>query len=284
MNFKIVSDSSSNRFYMEGISYATVPLKIVTQVREYVDDENLNVAQMVEEIKQQSGRSGSSCPNVQEWLDAFEGADRIFAITITSNLSGSYSSAMQAKREYLSLNPDAKVCVLDSLSTGPEMLLIIEKLQEYIQAGADFDQIEKNIHAYMNHTHLLFGLKSLTNLARNGRVNPAMAAIAGALGICVIGKASNEGTLEQMHKCRGERKALKTMFSSMTELGFAGGKVRIDHCLNPEAAEQLKSLILHEYPDCDVQIGICTALCSFYAEKGGFLVGFEDAKSFNIQQ
>lgn len=278
MSFRIVSDSSSNRFHMQGISYSTVPLKIVTQASEYVDNEHLNVAEMVEAIKQQGGRSGSSCPNVQEWLDAFEGADHIFAITLTSNLSGSYSSAMQAKQEYVTNNPDAKVCVLDSLSTGPEMLLIIEKLQEYIQSGIDFDLMEEKIRTYMKHTHLLFGLKSLTNLARNGRVNPAMAAIAGALGICVIGKASDVGTLEQMHKCRGERKALKTAFSSMKEMGFAGGKVRIDHCLNPEAAEQLQELILNEYPDCDVQIGTCTGLCSFYAEKGGFLLGFEDAQ------
>ena len=275
MNYKIVSDSSSNCFHLAGITYASVPLKVVTRSREYVDDETLNIPEMVEEIKHQSGRSGSSCPNVHEWLNAFEGADRIFAVTITSNLSGSYSSAEQAKAEYLALHPEAKVCVLDTLSTGPEMLLIMEKLQEYISAGEDFDTIEKNIRAYMQRTHLLFALKSLTNLARNGRVNPAVAAIEGALGICVVGKASDVGTLEQMHKCRGERNALKTTYSSMKKLGFTGGKVRIDHCMNPEAADQLRILILQEYPECDIQIGTCGALCSFYAEKGGFLIGFE---------
>lgn len=275
MNYKIVSDSSSNCFHLGGIPHASVPLKIVTQAKEYVDDETLNVAEMVEEIKRQSGRSGSSCPNVQEWLDAFEGADRIFAVTITSNLSGSYSSAEQAKTEYLALHPEAKVCVIDTLSTGPEMLLIMEKLQECIAAGDDFDAIEEKTRVYMQHTHLLFALKSLTNLARNGRVNPAIATIAGALGICVVGKASDVGTLEQMHKCRGERNALKTAYSSMKKLGFSGGKVRIDHCLNTEAAGQLRGLILQEYPNCDIQIGTCGALCSFYAEKGGFLIGFE---------
>ena len=275
MNFRIVSDSSSNRFRMEDISYTTVPLKIVTQAREYVDDERLDVAAMVEELRQNSGRSGSSCPNVQEWLDAFEGADGIFAVTITSKLSGSCSAAMQAGREYMEQHPEARVCVLDTLSTGPEMLLIIEKLKEYMDAGLGFDEIEAQIRAYMQHTHLLFSLKSLTNLARNGRVNPAVAAIAGVLGICLVGKASDEGTLEPLHKCRGERKALKTTLDSMKALGFSGGRVRIDHCMNPEAVAQLRDMILREYPGCDVQLGECGALCSFYAEKGGFLVGFE---------
>lgn len=277
MNYKIVSDSSSNCFALSDIPFASVPLKIITQTAEYVDDEQLDIAQMVEEIKHQSGRSGSSCPNVQEWLDAFSGADRIFAVAITGNLSGSYSAAMQAKQEYLNQHPEAKICVLDSLSTGPEMLLILEKLRERIQEGDCFEKIEEEIHEYMRHTHLIFTLKSLTNLARNGRVNPAVAALAGALGINVIGKASDDGILEQLHKCRGERKVLKTVFSSMKKLGFNGGKVRINHCLNLEAAEQLKDMILQEYPDCNVQIGTCAALCSFYAEKGGFLIGFEDA-------
>jgi len=277
MTYKIISDSSSNRFEMEGVNYATVPLKIITQAKEYIDDKQLDVACMVEEIKQQSGKSRSSCPNPQEWLDAFGDADCIFAITITSNLSGSYSSAMNAREEYLNFHPNAKVCVLDSLSTGGEMLLVIEKLRELIQAGLEFEEIETQIRDYMKHTHLLFALKSLTNLARNGRVSPAAAALAGALGICVVGKASNEGTLQQLHKCRGERKALKCTLECMKEMGFSGGKVRIDHCLNPEAANQLRDLILREYPQCDVQIGTCTALCSFYAEKGGFLLGFEDA-------
>ena len=275
MKFRIVSDSSSNRFHMEGVSYTTVPLKIVTQAREYVDDERLDVPEMVEELRQHNGRSGSSCPNVHEWLSAFEGADGIFAIAITSKLSGSCSAAMQAAKEYTQLHPEARVCVLDTLSTGPEMLLIIEKLRECMNAGLSFDEIETQIRAYMQHTHLLFALKSLTNLARNGRVNPAVAAVAGVLGIRLVGKASDEGTLELLHKCRGEHKTLKTTLDSMKNLGFSGGKVRIDHCLNLEAAEQLRDMILQEYPGCDVQIGACGALCSFYAEKGGFLVGFE---------
>lgn len=277
MKFKIISDSSSNIFEFTAIDYASVPLKICTQAKEYIDDAQLDVANMVDEIKKQSGRSGSSCPNTQEWLDAFEGADSIFALTITSNLSGSYSAAAQAAEEYMKTHEGTRVCVLDTLSTGPEMALIIEKLHELISAGKEFEAIEAEIRAYMRHTHLFFALKSLTNLARNGRVNPAMAALAGVLGICVVGKASDEGTLEQLHKCRGEKRALKIILDDMKQLVFRGGKVRIDHCMNPESAEMLRNMLLSEFPECDVQIGTCKGLCSFYAEKGGFLIGFEDS-------
>lgn len=275
MKFKIVSDSSSNVLALPGISFASVPLKINTSVAEYVDDENLNVERMVAEIKETKGKSGTSCPNINDWLQAFEGADHIFAVTITSNLSGSCTAALQAKEEYEAQHPGTNVHVIDTLSTGPEMRLIMEKLKQLIEEKLSFEQIKEAIGSYMKKTHLLFSLESLTNLARNGRVNPAVAKIAGVLGIRVVGKASDVGTLQQLYKCRGEKKALETLFEEMKRMGFQGGKTRISHCFNPEAAAKLKACIVSVFPKSDVRIEPTGGLCSFYAERGGLLIGFE---------
>ena len=84
MNYKIVTDSSSNLFCREDVAYATVPMKIIAGDKEYVDDPQLDVAGMVDDLKKHKGKSGSSCPNVQDWLDAFGDADCVIAITITA--------------------------------------------------------------------------------------------------------------------------------------------------------------------------------------------------------
>ena len=76
-------------------------------------------------------------------------------------------------------------------------------------------------------------------------------------------------------KCRGEKKALSTLFSNMKKAGYKGGKVLIDHCLNTKAAETLKELVLAEFPDASVELGAMGGLCSFYAEKGGMIIGYE---------
>ena len=275
MSFKIVSDSASNILRLPGVAYACVPLKIITDQAEYTDNENLDVAQMVTDLRQYKGRSSTSCPNVQEWLSAFGGAKYIVAIAITSNLSGSCNAAFQAKQQYEQENPGAKVLVVDSLSAGPEMGLLIEKAKELILQKLPIEQIGEKLEAYRQKTHLLFSLESLNNLARNGRVNPAVAKIAGVLGIRAVGRASDVGTLEQLHKCRGEKKALETIFSEMLSRGFQGGKVRIAHCLNSPAATKLKESILSVFPKSDVHIEPTTALCSFYAEQGGLMIGFE---------
>lgn len=276
MQYKIVSDSSSNLLFWDKADYATVPLKIISSEKEYTDNSELDVRSMVDDLKTVKGVVKTSCPNTGEWLDAFDGADCIFAVTITSNLSGCYNAAMLAKEQYIAEHPEAKICVIDSYSTGGEMQLIIEKLTELISLGKTFEEIESEITAYKDTTHLEFSLQSLTNLARNGRVNPAVAAIAGVLGIRVLG-AAVEGVLHQSNKARGEKKALATLFENMKKGGYQGGKVRINHCFNPESAQTLKEKIISEFPTADVSVISCTALCSFYAEQGGILVGYEGA-------
>ena len=277
MQYQLVADSSANVLSMPDVSYASVPMKIITREKEYVDDDHLDVEQMVLEIEKTPGPSGSSCPNITEWQEAFGGADNVFAVAITSNLSGACSSAQQAAASYMKKNPEAKVCVIDSLSTGPEMRLLLEKIRQGVLASASFERIKSMIEEYSQHTHLLFMLHSMTNLARNGRVNPAVAKIASVLGICVVGRASDHGTLEQLSKNRGEKKALAAILSEMTKAGFAGKKVRISHCMNLEGARKLKERILELFPHSDVQIDECRGLCSFYAEKGGLIIGFEDS-------
>jgi DegV family protein with EDD domain len=276
MNYKIVSDSASNIFHLPDVSYQNVPLKIITSEAEYADSPFLDIPNMIQELKSYTGTSSTSCPNVHEWLEAYEGSDAIFAISITSTLSGSYSSAMQAAMDYENEHPGAHVCVIDSLSAGPEMQLIIEKLQELILAEKSFEEIKELILTYQKHTHLLFSLQSLHNLSRNGRVHPAVAKMAGLLGIRLVGKASAEGTLEPLHKCRNEKRALKTILKEMKNTGYCGGKVRIAHCMNEKASLALKKLVEEEFPDSDVTIGDCKGLCSYYAENGGLMIGFTD--------
>ena len=273
---KIVTDSSSNLLELSDVAFASAPLKINTaDGEEFADTKELDAEAMVAFFDQYKGKSKTSCPNTSDWLEVFAGGEDIFCVTITSGLSGSYNAANIAKADYEQEFPGRKVCVIDSLSTGGEMELIAEKLQEWIEAELSFDDICEKIKKYQKATGLLFMLESMQNLANNGRVSKIAAKAAGLLGIRVVGKASDAGTLEPLEKCRGEKKAIGALVATLTALGYEGGKVRISHCLNENAAKQLKDGILLLYPQADVKIRPTGGLCSFYAEKGGMIIGFE---------
>ena len=98
----------------------------------------------------------------------------------------------------------------------------------------------------------------------------------GALGIRIVGIASNEGTLELLHKPRGAVRARESILTVMREQGYTGGRVRIAHCLNEAGATALAEVIRKSFPTAEIEILKTTALCSFYAEEGGLMIGYED--------
>ena len=274
MAFRIVADSSANVLALPGVNYTTVPMKVVA-AKEYVDDQNLDLAGMVADLKQHKGKSGSSCPNVGEWLEAFGDAEAIFGLTITKHLSGSYNAAQQAAETYMEEHPGRKVFIIDSLSTGPEMMMIVDKILECEKAGMDFDTTKETVLEYQNHNHTLFCLESMMNLARNGRTSMAVAKIASIIGIRVVGDVKG-GQITPVHKPRGAKGATAKLFDMIKERGFQDGNIlRIAHCFGEEAALTLRDKVLEEFPNTKFILEPTTALCSFYAEEGGLIIGFE---------
>lgn len=279
MKTRIVVDSAASLYALDGVDFACVPLKIITDHEEYYDDGTLDAVGMATTLRTYKGKTSTSCPNVGDWLAAYEGADEVYAITITGTLSGSCNAAQLAAEEYQQENPGKRVFVLDSLSTGPEQVLLAEHLRDELAAGKEFDTICEEMLRYHKHTHLLFSLESLANLARNGRVKPAVAAVARMLGIRVIGQASEAGELDVICKTRGEHGALERIVLELKEHGYTNGKVNISHCGNPAAAERLKHMIEAVFEGARVVVTECGGLCSYYAELGGLLIGYEDGEA-----
>ena len=277
MNYKIVADSSSDVLALDSVPFANVPLVIHAGEKTFVDDENCDVAAMTDYMLTYKGKSSTACPGTQDWLDAFGEAENVFCVTITSGLSGSYNSARIAAEEYMAAHPGRRVHVVDTLSAGPELRLVVEKLQELILAETPFDEIVTEIEKYHKRSFLVFSLQSLHNFVANGRVSPALGALVGLLGIRVVGKASEQGTLEPLSKVRGDKKALNEIVRIMKELGWNGGRVRIAHNENAAMADSLAAALRAVHDKLDVAIERCRGLCSYYAEKGGLLVGFEGA-------
>ena len=275
MDYKIVMDSAGDLLEMEQAEFSNVPLKILAGDREFVDDATTDVAEMVEYMRTYVGKSSTACPSAGEYLEAFGDAEDVYCVTITSGLSGSYNAACIAAQTYLEQHPQRRVHVFDSLTAGPEMTLVAEKIRELVHQKLPFDKIVSMVEEYNLKTQLAFSLESLHNLAQNGRVPVAVAKIAGMLSIRLVGKASDEGTLQPTGKARGDQKVPGELLKQLLSMGYKGGRVRIHHCYNLPSAQRLKNAILEKFLQASIIIQKTNALCSFYAEKGGMLVGFE---------
>ena len=107
MPIKIITDSTANitADQIDGIDHVTVPLSLHVDGKLWMDTPDIDLDKFLHTLKHTKNKSTSACPNVNDWLKAFEGSDEIFVITLTSALSGSYNSATQAAKMYHEKNP-----------------------------------------------------------------------------------------------------------------------------------------------------------------------------------
>lgn len=275
-NIKLIIDSSSNMKSDPDHNVEVVPLTISFGGKDYIDDQNLNIREFLNDMNQNQVAGKTTCPSIQAWLNALEGTEKAIIITMTSGMSGTFSSALQAKTMYEEKHPTSQIIVVDSRSAGPELTIVLHGIEKMIQGDIRFVDLEEVIAKFRMRTHLLFILQSLHNLSLNGRVSPVAAEVAGLLKINLIGTASKEGKLEPLTKARGMKKAMRELLKYMKDDNYHGGEVIIDHCENEKDAEIIKDKILAEYPDAQVTIRPMRGLCSFYAEEGGIMVGFHE--------
>lgn len=279
MTWKIIADSGCDFREMANLAkdtkFESVPLTIQVENEIFVDDKQLDINLMMEKMYASSAASKSACPSPDDYLKSFEGADKIFVVTITGTLSGSNNSAQVAKKIFLEEHPDAQIHVIDSLSAGGEVDLLVTKLNELIQQDLSFDEVVQVISRYQEKTKLLFVLAKVDNLVKNGRLSKLLGTVVGLLNIRMVGEASQTGTLELLQKARGPKKTLASAIEELLKAGYKGGRLIIAHRNNEKFCQQFSQLVQEKYPQAQIEMVPTSGLCSFYAEEGGILMGYE---------
>ena len=279
MTWKIVADSGCDYREIADLAnqtrFESVPLTIQVDNEIFVDNVHLDIDGMMEKMYATSTASKSACPSPDDYLRSFEGAENIFVVTITGSLSGSRNSAQLAKKLFLEEHPTANIHVIDSLSAGGEVDLIVKKLNDLIKEGLSFEQVVEAISHYQENTKLLFVLAKVDNLVKNGRLSKLIGAVVGLLNIRMVGEASDTGTLELLQKARGAKKALTAAVDEVLKAGYKGGRIIIAHRNNEKFCQQFSEVIKEKFPAADISFLPTSGLCSFYAEEGGLLMGYE---------
>lgn len=274
----IVGDTSCDLFTLEGgegvFDFSTIPFTIRIGGKEYIDDENMPVDEMLTANENHSELAQTACPSPEDWREKFEAPGPVLAFTISSALSGSYNSACTARTMLQEEDPAKQIAVIDSKATGPEHAMLILKARELILAGRSFEEIEKALELEAEKIHTIFALASYRNLIKAGRVSRLIGFIAGHLGFWGIGIGSEAGEIAIRGKARGDKAMIRFMAEEIKKIGVAGNEIRISHCQNEKAAGMLKEQIEAQFPDVNVILMKTRGLDSFYAERHGLIVGF----------
>ncbi|MGQ7355729.1 DegV family protein [Streptococcus suis] len=277
--WKIVADSGCDYRQLAQLApdteFVSVPLSIQIGDQTFVDDASLDIDQMVSVMQSTSEAATSACPSTQAYEEAFAGAKNVIVVTITGGLSGSFNAARVARDMYLEEHPDAKIHLIDSLSAGGEMDLLVTEINRLIASGLEFEEVVSAITTYQENSKLLFVLAKVDNLVKNGRLSKLVGAVVGLLNIRMVGEASSEGKLELLQKARGHKKSVTAAFDEMKKAGYKGGRIIMAHRNNDKFFQQFSDLVKETYPEASIEEVATSGLCSFYAEEGGLLMGYE---------
>lgn len=212
METKIIMDSCvdfNDTAFDPAQEYARIPFKINIDGEEIVD-RNLNTFLLVDKMKLSKHKMTTSCPSPKEYLDAIDPNKINYIVTISGKLSGSYNSAVMAQKMAAEEGISENVHVFDSQSAVTGEDLIVMKINELVARGLPPIDLVPIVRDYITNMTTFFILQSLDNLAKNGRLRPAVALIGKMLKIVPI-MNGNQGEIELKDKVRGRKKAFQRL-------------------------------------------------------------------------
>lgn len=278
MIWHLVSDTACDLFTLEGgegkMDFTTIPFSIRIGGKEYIDDENMPVDEMLEANESHAEMAQTACPSPETWREKFSVPGPVIAFTISSALSGSYNSACTGRNMVLEEEPDKQIAVIDSKATGPEEAMLIWRARDLILKGKSFEEIEKELNAAAESIHTSFALASYHNLIKAGRVSRLIGFIAGHLGFWGIGIGDEQGEIAIRGKARGSKSMVRFLVEEISKVGIAGKQILISHCQNLKDALALKEALEKAFSQIEVLVQPTRGLDSFYAERSGLIVGY----------
>lgn len=276
MNFKIVGDSCCDltKTQLDKGYFKSVPLILNVGGVEVIDDESFDQGKFLDMVAACPDSPKSSCPSPEAFMDAFEGAENIYIVTLSSKLSGSYNSAVLAKQIYLEDHPEVNICVFDSKSAAAAQHAICEKIEEYCLAGLEFAQVVKNVDEFIKKQETVFVLEDLETMRKNGRMSKVKAVMANVLNIkpVLIGV---DGEIQMHDQARGMNKALNKLLYYIEKLDYDRTRtVYISNCESYERCMNVRKVLIEKFGFKKVVILEANGISSMYMNRGGVVLSF----------
>lgn len=276
MDYVIVMDSCGERTEEMKKDERIIPAPLTMQVDEaaFVDDDTFDQAAFLKKIAESPNCPKSACPSPEYYKEAFaRSSKRAYAVTLSSELSGSYNSAVLAKELILEERPELQIHVFNSRSASVGETLITRKIQECEEQGLSFEEVVGRVEAYIDTQNTYFVLENLETLRKNGRLSNLKAFVASALKIKPVMGSTPEGTIVQLDQARGMNKALVKLVDALVA-GVEHPEERvlaISHCNCRERGMMVRDAILARMKVRDVIFVDTAGISSMYANDGGII-------------
>lgn len=277
MRYKIVIDSCGELLneWKDDERFESVPLTLMVGADQIIDDETFDQLSFLKKVADYPECPKSACPSPERYMKAYDcEAEHIYAVTLSSELSGSYNSALLGKNLLLEDHSEKKIHVFNSCSASIGQTLIAAKIQECEEAGMSFEEVVSTVDRYIEGQHTFFVLENLDTLRKNGRLSKVKALVASALKIKPVMGSTDEGSICQLDQARGMNRAMIKMVEQViAKTPDSADKVlAISHCNCPARAQVLKEAFEERMKLAKIIVLDTAGVSSMYANDGGVIV------------
>lgn len=272
---KIITDSSCdlNKDIVEKYNIEIVRLNVSFGEETYVDGEMDN-ATFYSKMASEKQLPKTSCPSPEKFAESYDcDEDEILVITLTSKLSGTYSTAVLARNIFLEENTSKRIEIIDSANGSVGQGLLVVKAAQMAQEGKSLDEIVEEIERIKDDVIFYGSLETLDNAIKGGRVNPIAGKLINALNFKVIIQIT-EGVVKPVDKARGDNNSIKKVIDSIYKKMEEGKKytLAIGHSNCEEKALKIKDMMCEKYDFEDVTISSVGSVMGTYASEGAILI------------
>lgn len=278
MSYKIVGDSclDCNKELREKIEI--VPLTLEVGDLRVIDDDSFDQLAFIQAVRESQECPRSACPSPNAYMEAYEGTEeRVYCITLSKHLSGSYNSAVLGRELYYEEHEDdgKQIIVFSSDSACCGESLVAKKIIELEAKNLSFDEICAQVEEYIYNMNTLFVLETLDTLKKNGRLTGLAALLATALNIKPL-MGADHGVIIKLDQARGMNKALKKLIEKViSTVEHPEEKVLgISHCNCPERAAYVREEINKKVSFKEIYVTNTAGVGTLYANDGGIVVSF----------
>lgn len=253
MTVNIITDSAADlpRDVIDRYNIDVVPFLIRLKEEVFHDGVDITSEEVYQGMKEGKMYKTAQIPPAtfrEKFYEYAEEQGSYIYLAFSSELSGTYQTAVLVKEQLQQDYPDFDLDIVDTESASLGFGLIVEKAASMAAAGANKKEILQAVAFYKEHIEHIFTVDDLEYLFRGGRINKTSAVVGGLLNIKPILEV-NEGKLEPLQKVRGGRKVKKRMLEIMEERGVRLSEqiIGISHSDDKKGAMLLKEKIEEKF-------------------------------------
>ncbi|MBI2860541.1 MAG: DegV family protein [Chloroflexi bacterium] len=240
MAVKIVTDSLSDITFdlAEKLGVTVVPLTVLFGHESFLDRVTITTDEFYRRLTGDQVWPTTTQPPPSAFAEVYnklaKETDEILVVTLSSELSGTYQSALQARDM---VEGKCRIEVIDSRTVALGLGLMIITAARRAQAGASLDELAKLVGRMKENSHIVIYFDTLKYLARGGRIGRARNLLGSLLSIkpiCTI----KEGEISPITRVRSRAAGMDYLFKFASDFKNVEA-VGVEHATTPGDADAL---------------------------------------------